>query len=77
MTKVKADFIVYILMVPALIFIIWLIVPKQYYVLVDNPCAPHHNVWFEGEVVDCTGYESNYRGYSRGEGVITVDEKGQ
>lgn len=50
MTKPKAALIAL-----SIVFVIWLIVPKQYYVLVNNECAPHHKVTVNGQFVDCTG----------------------
>jgi len=36
-----------------------MIVPKKYYVLVNNPCAPHYKVTINGEFSDCTGPEQS------------------
>ena len=58
MTKLKADFITLLVSI-AFIFVIWLIVPKQYYVLVNNPCAPYHKVTVNGEFVRCNGPEQS------------------
>jgi len=59
MTKVKADFIAWILIPAALVFIAWLIVPTKYYVLVNNDCAPYEKVIVNGEFIACTNPEQS------------------
>ena len=58
MTKIKADFIT-LLVVIAIVSIALLLVPKKYYVLVNNPCAPYEKVIVNGEFARCNSPEQS------------------